>query len=186
MTRWASIRAEMGKGFKTRKGPAWTHALILAGFLAFVAHVAEPWLDSLERIPGESQRKSLRLPAETNEIRYSLDSVSVADPAFIGIQGWAFMEAIDPRNSATYIVLESANKRYVFGAETTIRTDVTRYFQESGLNLDGSGLAARIPTRKIPAGKYRVGIYIKGAARASLKFTDRVIAKRGGTVELAP
>jgi len=90
-------------------------------------------------------------------------------------RGWAFIEGHDSLNSEIYIVLKSTDRTYVFTTETVIREGVTQHFEESGLNLDYSGFAARIPTGEIASGEYTVGIYITKADIEALQYTGRVV-----------
>ena len=148
-----------GSWFKAHRKQVITHTLIVGGFLLFLLFLSEPLFDRLGRVVGESRLYETPLPAATNNIRYHIDHFK-ADAHTLGIDGWTFIKGHDSVNSATYIVLKSADRMYIFTTDTVIREDVTRSFKELELNLDYSGFTALIPTRKIANGEYTVGIYI--------------------------
>lgn len=150
------------------------HTLIVAAFLLFLFFLAEPLFDKFERIAGESSLHETTLPASTNNIQYWIDQCQVTTH-ILDIRGWAFIRGQDSLNNEKYIVLKSAHRTYVFTTETMIKAGVTQLFGDQGLNLDYSGLTALIPTRKIVAGTYIVGIYIKKGGIESLQYTNKMV-----------
>jgi len=141
-------------------------------------------LNKFEIFPGEAQIHQRRLPAETNNIRYSFDSLEINDQTYLDIQGWTFIEHEDTENREIYVILKSADREFIFNAETTMRQDITKYFKELDLDLDHSGFMARIPVRKIANGQYTVGLYIKKNSIEALQYTQKTILKSGGTVQV--
>jgi hypothetical protein len=176
----------MGSWLKTRRKQIITHTLIVGAFLLFLLFLSEPLFDRLERldrIPGEAQLHQIQLPTETDDIMYAFD-ISTEDPRVVVIErSWAFIKGEDSENSKVYIVLKSASQTYIFDTHAEERPDVTRHFQELGLNLDYSGFMTLIPARKIDNGEYTVGIYITKGDIGALQYTDRAITKSGGTLE---
>jgi len=167
-----------GSWLKAHRKQVITHTSIIVGFVLFTIFVVEPLFDRLEpgQVAGESQLYETTLPAATNSTQYWIEQLEVTTHT-LEISGWAFIEGQDSVNSEIYIVLKSARRTYVFTAETLIREDITRHFEELGLNLDYSGFTALIPLRKIANGKYTVGIYIRKGDVEALQYTDRAIAK---------
>ena len=163
-----------GSWLKAHRKQVITHTIIIVGFVLLTIFVAEPLFDRLERVAGESQLYETTLPAATNNIQYSIDKLEVTT-RMLEINGWAFTEGHDSGNSEIYIVLKSADRTYVFTAETMVREDVTQAFKELNLNLDYSGFTALIPARKIANGEYTVGIYITKDDVEALQYTGRVV-----------
>ena len=114
------------------------------------------------------------LPAATNNIQYSIDKLEVTT-GILEINGWAFIEGYDSVDNEKYIVLKSADRTYIFTADTMIRVDVTQAFNELNLNLDYSGFTALIPVREIANGEYTVGIYIRKGDIEAMQYTDKRI-----------
>ena len=165
-----------GSWLRTHRKSVITHTLIVGAFLLFLLLLSEPLFDKLEQeqVAGESQLYETTLPAATNNIQYSIDELKVTTRA-LEINGWAFTEGQDSANSEIYIVLKSADRTYIFTAETMIREDVTQAFKELNLNLDYSGFMALIPAKKVANGEYTVGIYITKDDIEALQYTDRVV-----------
>lgn len=159
------------------------HTIIVGGFLLFLLLAAEPLFDRLERIPGESQLQKVSLPAETGGIRYYIDELSTDGYSAVEIRGWAFIEGEDTEGSKIYVVLKSASRTYVFDTMTQTRKDVTQHF-ELNLNLDYSGFLALIPARKLAYGEYTIGIYIRKGDIQALHYTDKIVVKARGSLEL--
>ena len=165
-----------GSWLRTHRKSVITHTLIVGAFLLFLLFLSEPLFDRFERVAGESMLYKTTLPAATNNIQYAIDKLEVTTRA-LEINGWAFIKGMDSDNSEIYIVLKSADRTYVFTAETMIRVDVTQAFKELNLNLDYSGFGALIPARKIASGEYTVGIYITKGDIEALQYTGKAIAK---------
>jgi hypothetical protein len=163
-----------GSWFKIHRKQVIIHTLIVAGFLLFLLFLAEPLFDRFERIVGESILSETTLPTATDNIQYWIDGFA-ATAQTLEISGWAFIRGHDSVNSEIYVVLKSTDRTYVFTTETVIRDGVTEYFRELGLNLDYSGFAALIPTRKIASGEYAVGIYIAKGDVEALQYTGRAV-----------
>ncbi len=174
----------MRSWFNAHRKPLITHMSIIAGFVLVVIFVAEPLFDRLEAIPGEAQLHRFELPAATNGMRRAIDEFQTDGRTTVEVRGWAFIEGQDSENSEIFVALESADRTYVFDTMMRERTDVTRHFEELGLNLDHSGFSALIPTRRIADGEYTVGIYIRKDETEALQYTNRSLVKSRGTIEL--
>ena len=171
-------------GLKAHRKQVITHVAIIVGSLLLVIFVVEPLFDRLEAIPGEAQLHRLELPAATNGMRSHVDHISTDGRTTVEMRGWAFIEGQDSEGSRTYIVLESADRTYVFDTHAQQRPDVTRHFGELGLNLDQSGFAVLVPVRKMTDGEYTIGIYIRKGEIEALRYTNRAITKSGGGLEV--
>lgn len=164
-----------GSWFKAHKKSLTIHTLVIVGFVLFTIFASEPLFDRLERISGEAQLQQLQLPAETNNIRYGIDSISIEGHTGVEIVGWAFVEGQDSKNRELYIVLKSAHQTYVFNSQVMLKPHLIEIVEESCLNMQYSGFKTIIPTRKIGNGEYAVGVYIKGEDIEALQYTDSVV-----------
>ena len=160
------------------------HASVIVVFMLFLIFVAEPLFDSLHRIPGEAQLHQLHLPAETRGLRFGFNEFDTDGHTTVGVRGWAFIEGKDSENSKSFIVLKSESRTYVFGTVQETRLDVTRHFEELGLNLDYSGFRALSPVRKLASGEYTVGIYIRIGDIEALVYTDKAMTRSAAAIEL--
>lgn len=174
-----------GSSLKAHRKQVVTHTSIVVAFVLFLVFVSEPLFDRLEAVEGESRLCDFPLPPETGGIRYYFDDFMTDRYSIARINGWAFIDGYDSVNPEIYIVLKSADRTYIFTAETILREDVTRHFQQLGLNLDYSGFTAVIPARKIADGEYAVGIYITNGDIAAVQYTDRSVIKSKDTVQLS-
>lgn len=172
--------------FNAHKKNVLVHALILGGFLLFILFAVEPLFDKFERFPGEAHLHERQLPAETNDINYFIDRFSVYDGEYLYIQGWAFIKEKPAKNSEHYVILKSTDRTFIFGTEITMRPDVTNYFKGSNLDLDHAGFMARIPLKRISTGQYAIGLYIRKKSIEAIQYTNKVILKSGGTVQIIP
>jgi hypothetical protein len=159
-----------------------THTFIIVGFVLFTIFVPEPIFDRLESIPGESRLYHFSLPAETKDISFHVEHISAEGCISVDMRGWAFVNDHDSENTTVYVVLKSPGQTYIFDTEVEERLDVTRNFEELGLNLDYSGFTALIPGRKIANGEYAVGIYIAKDGIQALQYMNRTIRKSGDTI----
>ena len=171
----------MGSWFKAHRKQVITHTLIVAAFLLFLFFLAEPLFDRFEPVAGESRLYDTALPAATNNIECSIEQPQVMTEVIV-VRGWAFIEDHDSVNSEIYVVLKSTERTYVFTTKTEIRKDITRRFEELGLNLDYSGFTALISARKIANGEYAVGIYIRKGDVEALEYTYKVVTKSRGAI----
>ena len=151
----------MGSWFKAHRKKVITHTAIIAGFVLFTIFVAEPLFDRLERIPGEAQLYQLQLPAETNNIHFSIGDIIIHSNT-IEISGWALIE--EYYVDRTYIVLKSDRHTYIFDT-------APRELGEWGW----LGFVTNIPLRKIARGEYILGLYITKGDIQALQYTDEVI-----------
>ncbi|MDM7999084.1 MAG: hypothetical protein QUS33_03550 [Dehalococcoidia bacterium] len=146
--------------------PMLIHGSIIAAFVACCLFVSDPLFDRLEVVAGESNRLSIKLPSETDNLRQNLHEVR-GGTYVAEIRGWAFIDGHTCDNDRVCIVLESDERTYVFDTMTEVREDVTSAYGGEGLNLDHSGLICNIPSRAVKAGDYIVGVYVEdGDARA--------------------
>jgi len=172
-----------GSWLKAHRKQVITHTSIVVVFVLFIIFVSEPLFDRLEAVHGESRLCDFPLPAETSGITYYFDEFVTDGRTMVEMRGWAFIWGQDSVDSEIYIVLKSADRTYVFTTETVIRVDVTRHFEELGLNLDYSGFTTLIPLRNIANGKYTVGIYITKGDIEALMYTNRTVRKSGDTIK---
>lgn len=170
--------------FRTHRKQVAMHSCVIVGFLLLVIFVAEPLFDRLEAIRGEAQLHRLQLPADTGGMRSYIDELEIDDGVRVEIRGWAFIEDEDSVTQEVYVVLESADRTYVFDTIVLIRLDVTRHFVDLGLNLDLSGFSTKIPARKIADGEYTIGLYISKGDVDALQYTNKGITKSRGTIEV--
>lgn len=100
----------------------------------------------------------INLPAPTNNIISSVDEVMEMEDS-TKISGWAAINGQDSKNTKIYIVLQSANKNYVYPTIAVKRPDVTQAFKN--MDYDDSGYTTFIAKSSLAEGKYQVGIYIQ-------------------------
>jgi len=131
--------------------------------------------DRFKPVAGESGLYDTALPPATNNIECSIEQPQAMAEVVV-IRGWVFSEDHDSVNSGVYIVLKSADRTYVFTIKKEIRNDITRQFEELGLDLDYSGFTALIPKRKVADGDYSVGIYIRKGVIEALQYVDKTIS----------
>ena len=160
----------MGSWFRTHREKIVTHTAIIAVFVLLTIFVAEPLLDRLERIPGEAQLYQFQLPAETNNILFSVGDIIIHSNT-IEISGWALIE--EYYVDSTYIVLKSDRHTYIFD---TARRELGEW--------GWLGFITNIPLRKIANGEYIVGLYLTKGDIQALKYTDDAIVKAGDIAEL--
>ena len=160
-----------GSWFRKHRKQGAIHSCVIAGFLLVTLFAAEPLFDRLEAVPGEAQLHRISLLAETGDIRYNIEEISVDGSSVIEAEGWAFIEDHDSHGSQVFIVLESDRRTYVFDTMVRERPDVTAYFEDLGLDLDHSGFMALIPIRKMRAGEYVIGLYIRKGEIESFSYT---------------
>lgn len=169
---------------KNQRKKILVHSLIISTFLLYCFFLSEPFFDQFEKIPGESRLHRISLPAVTNNIIYRLDRFDV-HTATLKLSGWAFVEGQNSENSQTYLVLQSDSNTYVFDTENWVRRyDVTKHFRELGLNLDRSSFYGVIPLRKLKAGDYSVGLYIRKGNIEALQFVDKYVRKTKDAAEI--
>ena len=166
----------MGSWFRIHGKQIITHTLIIVGFVLFTIFVTGPLFDRLESIPGEAQLQQLQLPADTNNIRFNIDEITI-QTHIIFCWGWAFIEGhdVDLASSKTYIVLKSDKHIYIFDTGPRERPNVTKIFGAGKLNLDWAGFVTNIPVRKIDRGSYIVGLYITRGDMEALQYTGMII-----------
>ncbi len=174
----------MGSWFKAHRKQVITHTLIVGAFVLFLLFLSEPLFDRLEGISGEAQLQQLQLPAETNNIRYGIESISTEGHTGVEIRGWAFVEGQDSENRELYTVLQSVHRTYVFDSQVMLRPHLIENFEELCPNVEYSGFRTIIPTRKISKGEYTVGIYIRGGDIEALQYIDKEIVKSEDVVEV--
>jgi len=168
-----------GDAFKSWLKSHWkqvmAHGLILGGFVLYCIFLAGPLSDKLEGIQGESRLQDIKLPAVTNNIQYSI--ISENNTYTIDLTGWAFIKGEDYKDCQTYIILKSDRKTYVFDTLQAYRPRITSTYKSLNLNLDWAGFWAYIPLRKIEAGKYNIGVYIKKGNIEALQYTWKYVTR---------
>ncbi|MCX6654484.1 MAG: hypothetical protein NTY03_05105, partial [Candidatus Bathyarchaeota archaeon] len=173
----------IGKCFRTHKKHILMHSLILCGFVFYAVFLAGPLFDGLLAIEGESSLHKTSLPDETNNIVYSIGTISPSTH-IIEFDGWAFVEGQSTEDIDTYVIFKSNEKTYIFDTNPRKRFDVTAHFDVLDLNLDDAGFMAWVPVRKIKKGEYSVGIYIRKGDTEALQYTNMAIVKSASGVEV--
>jgi hypothetical protein len=77
--------------------------------------------------------------------------------------GWAFpVKLTQPLSDykKQIILINDQGSGYYFNTEVMTRKDVTKNYQDSGINLDQSGYSANISKKYLPEGKYNVAILL--------------------------
>ena len=174
----------MRSWFKAHSKQVITHTLIIVAFVLFLLFLSEPLFDRLDKISGEAKLQQIQLPAQTNNIRYKIETISTDEHTGIEITGWAFVEGQDSKNRELYIVLKSAHQTYVFDSQVWLRLDLIQHFEEVSLNVEYSGFMILIPTRKINNDEYAIGIYIREGDIEALQYIDKEIVKSEDVVEV--
>lgn len=165
----------MGRWLRTSRRQIITHTLIVGAFLFFLLFFSEPLFERFKfgGIPGEARLVDISVPAETGNIRYSLESNMCG--TMVEFTGWAFIEGGYPENSTTYLVFKSDQAIYVF--EATMR-EVGTLNQLLGIeepDLTKAGFSATIPVERMKNGTYTIGIYIRKGKTEALQYTDKVL-----------
>ena len=158
------------------------HGLILFGFLFYCIFVSGPLFDRFDGNTGESKLQHISLPVRAESMHYAIDSVRGVGTSVIEVLGWAFIDGQSSENNYKYVVLKSDKDCYVFDTIVVGRPDVTSFFNSLNLDLGLSGFVCNIPVRKIGAGEYLLGIYVREGDIEALQFSDRAIVKSGGTM----
>ena len=174
----------MGSWIKAHRKQVITHSSVIAAFVLLTVFVFEPLIDGLERIPGEAKLQQIQLPAETNNIRYGIGSISTEGHTAVEIKGWAFVGGQDSKDRELYIVLKSAQQTYVFDSQAMLKAPLIRQFKELCVNVEYSAFTTIIPARKISNGEYTVGIYIRGGDIEALQYINKEIVKSKDVVEV--
>ena len=174
----------MGSWIKAHRKQVITHTLIVGAFVLFLIFLSEPLFDRLEEISGEAKLQQIQLPAETNNIRYGIESISTEGHTGVEIKGWAFVEGQDSKSRELYIVLKSVQRTYVFDSQVMLKPQLTQKFEELCVNVEYSGFTTIIPARKISNGEYTVGIYIRGGDIEALQYINKEIVKSKDVVEV--
>lgn len=174
----------IGNWIGSHKKMVLVHSLILCSFVLYSLFLSGPLFDRFESIPDEAQLiVDIPLPAETNNVRYSLDRLIILPSAF-EVQGWAFIDGYSTENNLTYIVLESVDTSYIFDTFAVFNNNITDLYGGPDLNLDWSGFTTTIPVRKIEKGYYTIGIYIIRNGTTGLQYSNKVLSKDNNGVKL--
>jgi hypothetical protein len=170
------------------------HGAVIGAFLLYCFFLAGPLEEWTEGLQDEAGLHDISLPEVSNDVRYSI-FCSTSDQYLINIGGWAFMEGKGtepdkgnaPYDGRVYLVLVSPDTSYIFDTLPTVRPDVEAFFKDSGFNLVNvvnSGFKISIPLKKVKAGEYLVGIYIKSSGGGALQYTDKALMKSNRTAKL--
>lgn len=152
------------------------HSIIISGILLCCLLFAGPIFNSIESVPGEAQLRQVVLPAETNNIRFNIEKLSI-DEDIVNMSGWAFVEGHDSSSKLVCIILSSDKETYIFDTYNCRRPDVTSFFKDMKLNLDKSGFSALLPAGKINSGVYKIGIYVEKDDTKALAYTGKILLK---------
>lgn len=119
--------------------------------------------DRFFTVDRESIIKNIDVPNSTKDIQYSFDIIKNEKSGWkelLTIQGWAFIEYQNAKNSSIYLVLDNGTARYVFTTSSMKRPDLTKFLHPE-LNLDNSGFEANLPKVLIDEKNYQLGILIE-------------------------
>ena len=107
-------------------------------------------------------------------INYSIENYN-ASAEEIQLSGWSYFDKQDAIDSKIEVIYIKENIGYTLSTQRVKRADVTSYFKSS-FNIDDSGFASKIDLKKIPKGKYTIGILIKDNKlnKEGLIVTDKV------------
>jgi len=110
-------------------------------------------------------------------INFAIEKFESNDEA-ITIVGWAYLENIASQNSSIELVLISNGKAHLLPKQKMKRDDVTTYFK-SEKDLSNSGFESKTYLKKVPSGKYQLGIIISNPIenKKGLVITDKFIEK---------
>ena len=174
---------KVSKCLRAHRMQIMVHGLILLGFLFYCIFLSGALFDRFEAIQGESKLQHISLPVRSENMHYAIDSGLEVGTSAIEVMGWAFIDGQSSENNYKYVVLKSDEQSYVFDTKVVTRTDVTDAFKSLNLDLDLSGFVCNIPVRKISAGEYQLGIYVRKGDIEALQFSDRAIVKSGETMQ---
>jgi len=116
------------------------------------------------------------LVAKDDQINYSLDLVS-SGGGDISIHGWAYRAPAGDDKWQTYVVLKSEkDELYFFAANSSNRPDLADALNNPALAK--SGFTFSLQGRRLPDGKYTVGLYIDASDKFASTFTDTAVEKK--------
>lgn len=173
----------MKKWFKKHRKKLITHSAIISLFIIFLLFGAEPLFSRFNRVPGQAELQNIKLPPETNDLKYSIDHIST-NKDNIEIEGWAFINELDTINQQVYLVFKNRSKLLIFDTLTRIRNDVTRAYSDLNINLDNSGFFAIIPRDKIGKYGYSIGIYVRNNSIEAFQYTNAIIEGESQLINL--
>jgi hypothetical protein len=95
----------------------------------------------------------------------------------ITLSGWAVGDRDKIDDDAIDVLFTSGNSIYVAPTQLKRRPDV-KEAMKSRLNLDNCGFYAKIHKAGLPAGRYRIGLYLHhNGEQGAVKFIDQVMVK---------
>ena len=126
------------------------------------------------KIKENSDRVSMEIRSSRRTGQYNVDFLESGDE-FLDIRGWAFLDGCNTKSFKSYIILRGNNRDFLFDHKVICRKDVTSHFSASGLDLDSSGFAARIPLNDLGNGEYKIGLYLVKGEYTAVLFSPRTI-----------
>ena len=142
----------------------------------------DTWTKHYVKSSGELSKKDI---SEFNPIKdKNGDGINFAiekfesDEETINIVGWAYLENVESQNSNLELLFISNGTAYLLPKQKTKRDDVTTYFK-SQKDLSNSGFESKTYLKKVPPGKYQLGIIIKNPNenKKGLVITDKIFEK---------
>ena len=140
------------------------------------------------KVEGEAKPVDLILPAETQELTISIDSIKPSKIEWkdaLLIKGWVFRQNVKEKKRELYLVFKSANDNLIFKVEkcNILRPDVTSYY-----HLDEAcrnhGFEIQIPMYLLKETTYQVGFVIGDETGQHFTLSTKKIVISGGEVEL--
>ena len=116
---------------------------------------------------------SIDIQKPTKEIAYHLDKVELSDST-LTIIGWGYLKGLDAKLLNSYVLLTKNENVHAFPIKVQMRTDVTKFYAATRLNLDSSGFQFNIPAENIVKGNYQLGLYINKGDQAGIVY-DKLI-----------
>jgi hypothetical protein len=114
---------------------------------------------------------------ETHNIHGDLFNPFTDHGDVVELGGWASIEKQDAENTRMSVVLQNAERAYLFLTKPFPRPDVTQYFN-NGLNYDKSGFSCQVDKKFLPKGKYQVGLQIvKNDSVSAFSLTQKFVVK---------
>lgn len=126
---------------------------------------------------GKPIKVDEELPAETNQIKYSIGGLDASDEqlSIYNLHGWAFQtydKNIPLDKFQRDIVLISNKRNYIFPTKSVSRPGVHQTFIDLGMDLNLSGFSAFIFKDAIENDRYCIGIIFRHLSSGSAFFIN--------------
>jgi hypothetical protein len=102
----------------------------------------------------------ITLQPPTTKVKCGFEKINIADNT-LTIGGWAFLDGTNTDGLKIYVVLKKGADQNIYATMGAIRKDVTNVYKKSGINVDASGFAVKIPVETLQKGHYQIGVYLE-------------------------